>query len=373
MKCNMKKCFNRKENPIRKPFQFARHFAVIIVPLAILLFGSSLLHAQQTFTNPLLPSGADPWCIYKDGYYYYTNTSRNNITIWKTNNISNLANAEKKVVYTPPKNTAYSNALWAPEIHFLNGKWYIYFAADGGQNKDHRMYVIENGSNDPLLGTWKLKGKLNIPHDKWSIDGTVYQNKRKLYFLWSGWEGDTNGEQDVYIAKMKNPWTIKGDRVRLSSPRLDWETHGDLKNPNDVPHVNVNEGPQILEHNDKLFLIYSASGCWTDYYALGMLSTSINSNIMDSLSWTKSTEPVFKQSKENSVYATGHNSFFKSPDGKEDWILYHANSQPGQGCGKLRSPRAQKFTWKADGTPDFGVPVKENVAVAIPSSGNSDN
>lgn len=339
------------------------------LPFFMLLSGYAL-SAQQTFTNPLLPAGADPWCIYENGYYYYTNTTGRNITLWKTKNIAELATAEKKVVFKPPPNTMYSKSLWAPEIHLIDGDWYIYFAADSGQNKDHRMWVLQNTAKDPMTGTWKLKGKLNTPGDKWSIDGTVYRLHKQLYFLWSGWQGDANGQQDIYIAKMKNPWTIKGERVRLSSPTYEWEEHGDLKNPNDVKHVDVNEGPQLLRNKDKLFLIYSASGCWTDYYSLGMLSTTVDSNLMDSLSWKKSASPVFKQSPENRVYGTGHNSFFKSPDGEEDWILYHANNQPHQGCGKFRSPRAQKFTWKADGTPDFGEPVKENQPLPIPAAQN---
>ena len=197
-------------------------------------------------------SGADPWCIYKNGYYYYTNTTGHNITIWKTDNIAKLAAAEKKIVFTPPAHTAYSKAEWAPEIHFLKRKrlslkrrWFIYFAADSGYNKDHRMWVLENSSRDPMKGIWKMKGKLNTPSDKWSIDGTVYNLKGKLYFLWSGWQNDKNGQQDIYIAKMKTPWTLVGERVRLSSPTLEWETHGDLKKQDDEAHVNVNEGPQI--------------------------------------------------------------------------------------------------------------------------------
>lgn len=185
--------------------------------------------------------------------------------------------------------------------------------------------------------------------------------------IWSGWAGDVNGQQDIYIARMKNPWTIKGTRVRLSSPDQDWERKGDLHDAANPAHVNVNEGPQLLKHGRKVFLIYSASGCWTDYYALGMLSFTGKRNLLDSSLWKKSATPVFKQSPENGVYAPGHNSFFKSPDGKEDWILYHANSQPGQGCGNKRSPRAQRFTWNRDGTPNFGEPVKEGVALSIPS------
>lgn len=322
---------------------------------------------STTFTNPLLAAGADPWCIYKDGYYYYTHTTGTNITLWKTKSIAALKTAVKKVVFTPPATGPYSKELWAPEIHWLQDKWYIYFAADSGRNEGHRLWVLENSSADPLEGTWEMKGKLTTPGDKWSIDGTVYDHNGQLYLLWSGWEGDVNFQQNIYICSMSNPWTTTGERVKISSPQLTWETHGDLNNPDDVPHVSVNEGPQILAKNDKLVLVYSASGCWTEHYALGMLYANAGSNLMDTASWTKFPQPVFKKSERNKVYAPGHNSFFKSPDGKEDWILYHANSLPGQGCGKKRSPRAQKFTWKADGTPDFGVPVRAGVPVRTPS------
>src|SRR6185437_7353422 len=132
-------------------------------------------------------------------------------------------------------------------------------------------------------------------------------------------------------------------------------------------HVNVNEGPEILKHENKIFLIYSASGCWTDYYALGMITANANGDLLKSSSWKKTDHPVFKESIANHVYATGHNSFFKSPDGTEDYILYHANSEPGQGCGGYRSPRAQKFTWNADGSPNFGVPVAAGVHLNVPS------
>lgn len=349
--------------PYKEPFM-RRVLALIFI--FVVAFSTS--YAQtETFTNPLLSAGADPFSFYKDGYYYYTHTTGKNITLWKTNSIANLKTAEKKVVFTPPAKGPYSKELWAPEIHFIQNKWYIYFAADSGSNNDHRLFVLENSSRNPLQGEWIMKGKLTTPDDKWAIDGSVFENKGQLYCIWSGWEGNTNGQQDIYIAKMKNPWTITGNRVRLSKPELDWEMHGDLNDVNNPPHVNVNEGPEVLVHGNKLFLIYSASGCWTEYYALGMLQTSVNSNLMDPRSWKKSALPVFKQSPENKVFAPGHNSFFKSPDGKEDWILYHANSEPGQGCGKFRSPRAQKFTWNKDGFPLFGVPVNEKTVLAVPS------
>jgi GH43 family beta-xylosidase len=336
--------------------------------LIFFLFLFSACNAQSNFTNPLLPSGADPWSIYKDGYYYYTNTLGDRIDIWKTDNLANLKTATRKTIWTPPENTSYSKEIWAPEIHFLEGKWYVYFAADDGKNDNHRLYVIENSSKDPFEGQWVLKGKISDPSDKWAIDGSVFEHNKKLHMIWSGWEGDKNGRQDIYIAQMENPWTIKSQRVMISKPELAWERHGNLNDEWNPPHVAVNEGPQILKREEKLFVIYSASGCWTDFYALGMLTASASANILDPLSWTKSQDPVFKQSATNDVWAPGHNSFFKSPDGTEDWILYHANEDPGQGCGKFRSPRAQKFSWTSDGTPYFGEPVSTSSPIEIPSN-----
>jgi GH43 family beta-xylosidase len=270
----------------------------------------------------------------------------------------------------PPAGSVYSKEIWAPELHFINGKWYMYFAADDGNNKNHRMYVIENTSKDPMQGEWTFKGKVTDPSDKWAIDGDVFTYRNKLYMIWSGWAGDTNGQQDIYIAEMKNPWTIKGNRVRISSPFYKWEKDGALNDLNNPSQVNVNEGPQMLKNKNKIFIIYSASGCWTDSYALGLLSFTGTGNLLDSAAWKKSGTAVFKQTPQNSVYAPGHNSFFKSPDGKEDWILYHANSASGQGCGGFRSPRAQRFTWNKDGTPNFGTPVSINTPVHKPAIRN---
>ena len=337
------------------------------VILAIALAASCW--AQGTFTNPLLPSGADPWVTQKDGYYYYLNSTGINITIWKTRSIPDLAHATPTVVWTPPSSGAYSHEIWAPELHFLRGKWYLYFAGDERTNQTHRIFALENPSADPTQGTWTFKGKVADPAaDRWAIDASVFENRGKLYMIWSGWEGDENGAQNIYIAPMSDPWTIAGPRVLLSRPEYPWEKVGDLQHvPGEPPHVDVNEGPEILAHGDDLFLIYSASGCWTDYYELGMLHAAANADLLNPRSWTKSRKPVFHEAADADTFATGHNGFFKSPDGKQDWIIYHANPGPNQGCGQRRQPRAQQFTWNADGSPNFGIAVPVGIAIPRPS------
>ncbi len=320
-----------------------------------------------TFRNPLLPSGPDPWVMAYKGVYYYMNSTGRNLTIWATPDITDLRHARKKVVYVPPADGPYSHELWAPELHRFDGRWYLYFSADYGRNESHRVFVLENTSEDPMEGTWTMKGQVKDPTDKWAIDASVFEAAGQRYLIWSGWKGDSDGEQDIFIAHLKNPWTIDSERVMLSYPKYPWEHVGDLPDRPAVPHVEVNEGPEILQHGKDIFLVYSASACWTDYYELGVLQAHVGDNLLDAASWKKFDHPFLKQNPEASVFGTGHNGFFKSPDGTQDWIIYHANSGRHQGCGDMRSPRAQPFTWNGDGTPNFGPALSTETPIAKPS------
>ena len=308
---------------------------------------------SDTFTNPLLQNGPDPWVVWWKGFYYYSNSTGTNLTLRKTADITDLRDAEKKAVWTPEAGHPWSKELWAPELHRWGSKWYIYFAADAGENAGHRIYVVENANDDPMQGTWTLKGKVGDSTDKWAIDATVFELKDQHYMVWSGWKGDVDGEQDLYIAHMSDPWTIDSPRTMISAPTYAWEKHGDLPGR----HVSVNEGPEALLHGDDVFIVHSASGCWTDSYSLGLLEAKTSSNLLDAKSWKKFDHPFLSTDASAHAYSPGHNGFFKSPDGKEDWIIYHANPEPHEGCGNKRSPRIQRFTWNADGTPNFGTPI----------------
>jgi GH43 family beta-xylosidase len=329
-----------------------------IAALALLL--APVVAAQSTIVNPLLPSGPDPWITSRDGFYYYMNTTGSSLVIRKTKDIAALATAETKTVWRAPESGPYSKDVWAPELHFLRGKWYIYFAADAGKNESHRIWVLENASADPMDGEWVMKGKVADPSDRWAIDATVFEHGGRMYMAWSGWEGEVNGSQNLYLAEMSDPWTIQGTRVRISTPEHPWERVAGTVG------VVVNEGPEFLHRGDRVFLVYSASGCWTDSYSLGLLTASADANLLDAASWKKNAAPVFWSSPEAKAFGVGHNGFFRSADGKEDWMIYHANPEAGLGCRNRRSPRAQRFEWK-DGAPDFGRPVA--VGVAIPGPG----
>ncbi len=143
----------------------------------------------DTFHNPVLPSGPDPWVVFHDGFYYFMCSTGVNLTIWKARSIADLRTGEKKIVWTPPATGPYSHEIWAPELHRFNGRWYIYFSADNGDNMNHRVWVLENSTADPMSANWYMKGKISDAGDHWEIDGSAFEVKGQLYFIWSGWAG----------------------------------------------------------------------------------------------------------------------------------------------------------------------------------------
>ncbi|WEK35000.1 MAG: family 43 glycosylhydrolase [Candidatus Pseudobacter hemicellulosilyticus] len=311
---------------------------------------------DSSFSNPIMTGGPDPWVTQKDGTYYYTYTQGSKLVILATKNLSELASARRYDVWTPPSGQPYSSNVWAPELHEIDGKWYFYFAADNGNNANHRMYVAENSSPTPVEGTWQLKGKVADATDEWAIDGTILNHDGQLYMIWSG--GNAGAPpQNIYIAKMSNPWTISSEKVMIATPKYAWEKNG---NP-------INEGPQVLINpQGRVFIIYSGSGYWVDGYCLGQLALKEGGDPMNPDDWTKKNHPVFSMRSESSIFGPGHNGFFKSPDGQEDWIIYHARSVANTSTG-ARSPYIQRFTWNPDGSPNFGLPSSTTTTQLRPS------
>ena len=314
--------------------------------------------ASGIFTNPLFPNGADPWLEYWDGNYYLTTTTwTSQLVMRKSPTLAGLADATPVNVWSSTDPERCCN-FWAFEFHRLKGpngfRWYMMYTAGQDGTLDHQhLNVLESVGDDPM-GPYQYKGAL-MP-DVWNIDGNYLEHNGKLYVIYSQWRGDT---QLNIIAEMENPWSLKADQPHtvLTTPELDWEISG----------RKVTEGAEILQRNGRTFMTYSASFCNTPDYKLGLLEL-VGDDPMNRDHWTKYPEPVF--SRTETVFGPGHNGFFTSPDGKEDWLVYHGNDSVEHGCSATRSLRAQKFTWNEDGTPQFGEPLTPGVEVAPPGGEN---
>ncbi|KAI8922384.1 Arabinanase/levansucrase/invertase [Powellomyces hirtus] len=316
-----------------------------MIPL-ILLSALSLLSfvaCGPAVSNPISSPGPDPWIQYYNGNYYHTYSSLgDHIPMKVSKTIAGLKNAAISQVWNNPK----QSPMWAPEHHLVNGKWYMYYTAGtGSDNLDNqRLHVLESTGPTPL-GPYIDRGQIKLmTDDTWFIDGTILQLDGRIYLIYSTWD---NNDQVLMIAPMSSPTTVSGPGVLISRPTLSWETQG----------LNVNEAPVALQRNGETMLIYSASFCGTEHYKLGKLNLVRGSDPMVTANWRKWPKPVFQADASAGVFGPAHNGFFKASDGS-DWIVYHANDKPTDGCGATRTTRVQQFYWHSDGiSPNFGTPA----------------
>jgi GH43 family beta-xylosidase len=315
----------------------------------------------STFNNPLVPLRADPQVLlHTDGYYYFVATvpEYDRIELRRARTLDGLASAETRVVWRQHASGPMSAHIWAPELHLVDGKWTLYFSAGRADAVwDIHLYVLDTDGADPLTATWTERGQLKTGQDTFAIDATTFVNAGQRYLVWSARDLAGPKATNLYIATMANATTTSSAAVLISRPDYDWEKAG---------HA-VNEAPALLAKNGRLFLTYSASA--TDArYAMGMLTARADANLLDPAAWRKSPVPVFQSSAANGQYGPGHNSFTTSADGKTDVLVYHARNYRDIVGDPLRDPnratRAQEINWRADGTPDFGVPVADAGKVA---------
>lgn len=342
----------------RQPVIPARRLAACLAALCLPAFASA---ASTTFINPVGPasaSSADPHVMrHSDGTYYFVSTAPgwDKLELRKSRTLSGIGTGTPVTVFVKTAacsgNNCTSKEIWAPEINHIDGAWYIYFSGAGSDNQ-HRVFAIRNPNADPTTGTWGAPVKVADSEDSWAIDQTVANINGQLFMAWSDISGGQ--PQRIKIARMSSPTTLVGKGAIISTPTLAWEKSG----------AAVNEAPAFIVHGNKVHMSISASGCWTDDYKLGLLTANLGADLTQPSNWTKSAAPILQ--KGNGAFGPGHNGFTKSPDGTEDWIVYHANPATGQGCGDSRTTRIQKVSWNGD-TPIIGAPAAAGAPVVRPS------
>ncbi|GGX13549.1 glycoside hydrolase family 43 protein [Streptomyces chryseus] len=306
--------------------------------------------------NPLVRQRADPHIHrHTDRRYYFTATAPeyDRIILRRSRTLAGLGSADEAVIWRRHTTGDMAAHIWAPEIHHVDGAWYVYFAAAPAHDVwQIRIWVLENKSADPFRGTWAEKGRLTTAWDTFSLDATTFTHRSDRYLAWAQHEPGMDNNTAVFLSRMANPWTLTGPQIRLTTPEYDWERVG----------FKVNEGPSVVRRNGRLFMTYSASATDANY-CLGLLTADEDADLLAPGTWRKSPRPVFTSSEATGQYGPGHNSFTVAEDGRTDVLVYHARQYRDITGDPLHDPnrhtRVQRLLWKADGTPDFGVPVAD--------------
>lgn len=334
------------------------------IVLLLVFLCATQLYAQNLkknqFDNPLALQRADPFVTKAtDGTYYFIATAPeyDRIEISSSKTINGIKDAKPVVIWRKHEKGIMGAHIWAPELHRIEGKWYIYFAAGSTENKwAIHKYALSNPSKDPTKGVWKEEGQIKSKIDVFSLDATTFELNGQRYFIWVDRASDKVVNTGLFISKMSSPTMLEDKQTVITQPDYPWEMH----------KYKVNEGPAVLIRNGKVFVTFSASA--TDAtYCIGLLWAEIGSDLLDAASWHKLPEPVFFTNETYKRYGPGHNSFTVSEDGKTDIMIYHARDYKEIIGDALSDPnrntRARVLKWTKDGMPDFGQDYDDNEMV----------
>ena len=308
-----------------------------------------------TTRNPLIEQRADPFVTHRHrGRYYFTGSvpEYDRIIVRGATTIDGLATAAESVVWRRPAAGRMGGHIWAPELHRIGGRWYLYFAAGDADDVFRiRMYVLESALADPAdPAGWHLRGQIATEWDSFSLDATTFAHRGRRYLVWAQSEPEIAVNSSLYIAELSSPWTLRSKPVRIATPTKSWEIQG----------FRVNEGPAVLIRNGRIFVTFSASA--TDArYCMGLLTADARADLLQHASWVKNPDPVFVTRPETQRYGPGHNCFTVAEDGRTDVLVYHARDYRDITGDPLYDPnrhtRVQRLYWHPDGTPLFGVPI----------------
>ena len=310
---------------------------------------------KEMYNEVWIQKRTDPY-VYKhtDGTYYFTASlpDYDGIALRKADKLFDLKDAPEKIIWKKHDKGIMSFHVWAPELHFIFGKWYIYFAAgDVDDIWAIRPYVLECKGDDPFNDEWIEKGMMQCSDEDpfsfraFSLDATVLENHGEYYFIWAEKVGVGKQISNLYIARMESATKLSTVQVLLTTPDYDWERVG----------FWVNEGPAFIKHDGKIYMTYSASETGVAY-CIGMLSADENDDLLDPKSWTKRRMPVLKTSEELKIYGPGHNSFTVNDEG-EPVMIYHARTEAEIVGNPLYNPNrhamVMKVKWNESGEPEF--------------------
>ncbi len=310
-------------------------------------------YRHTAWNTPFIEQRADPFITCVDGQWYFTASvpAYDRIALRRANSLEGLRTAGETTVWQAHESGVMSKHIWAPELHRIDGKWYLYFAAGEVKNRwKIRPWVLQCEGNDPLEGAWTECGNLTrADGDKFSftdfsLDMTTFSHRGKRYCVWAEKVGKGKKISNLYIAEMQDALTMKTPQMLLSSPSYAWERHG----------FWVNEGPAFLAEGDRVFLTYSASDTGPAY-CMGLLWADAEADLMDISAWHKENRPVFQTQAERGLFGPGHNSFVRDADGTV-LMAYHARPYDEIIGDPLYDPNRHTYLMKirfADGKPVF--------------------
>lgn len=268
----------------------------------IFLMSISII-SQESFKNVPL---ADPFILLYEGTYYaYGTGSPDGIEVITSNDLINWNRVDNgRNGLALHKNDSYGEKwFWAPEVYFVNGKFYMYYSAE-----EHMCVATSDSPLGPFVQDIKQP---MLPGEK-TIDNTLFIDEDGTPYLFFD---RFNDGLNIWVAELEDDLkTIKKETLHpCIHVSQEWEE----------VWPRVNEGAFVIKQNGTYYMTYSANSYESQYYGIGCATAT---DIMGE--WTKYSHNPLLQIPGN-LYGVGHSSMFKDNDG--NWrIVFHAHQSENE-------------------------------------------
>lgn len=279
----------------------------------------------KTYDNTvgLVPDCADPYILKHNGVYYLYGTGGNDgIRVYQSSDMVTWTKAiGVKNGYALHKDDVWGDKwFWAPEVYFLNDKFYMFFSAE------EEICVAE--SNSPL-GPFvqPVENQQPFHTNVKEIDTHLFiddDGKKYLYFV-----RFTNGNE-IWVAELNDDMkSIKESTLKRCIGATLGLQNWEKSTLDPQPGAKVNEGPFIIKHNGWYYLTYSANHYQNPNYGVGYATS--RSPLGPWIKYDKN--PILIGNSK--IRGTGHHSFVTVNSGCQ-YIVYHSHYSPTQvGARKL--------------------------------------
>jgi beta-xylosidase len=249
---------------------------------------------------------ADPMVLEVDSVYYlYPTTTSTTVECWTSADLESWEYAAEVMGPKAPGSWNQFN-VWAPEVHpDDDGAYYLYYAANmriGVAKADNPLGSFVDVFDHPFVGD----GYNGV--DGLAIDAHVFRDDDgQRYFYFAGYSPFSS----IHAAKM------------ISMTELSPEPHRVVETPGIVNwEMFVCEGPWMVKHADRYYLMYSGYGADRPNYAVGC---TVADEPLGEF-YECADNPILHRDDAAGFYGPGHNSTAVAPDGQLQ-IVYHTKTE----------------------------------------------
>lgn len=306
-----------------------------------------------TWKNPVWPGYfADPFLLQWRGEYFAYGTSESphlrsdgSALVFNVLRSTDLARWRPAGFALHAPSSASDWAYWAPEVAEHEGAFYLYYSsAPPGADDRHRIRVAKA---DHPAGPFVDQGPVLPESEGFCIDAHPFRDARdgKWYlFFAKDYFDERTGTGLAVIPLRGDMLRADGSAQAVVRANADWQIYERDRSlyGRSWSAWHTVEGPCVAQHGGRYFCFYSGGNWQTHEYGV---SYAVADHPLGPWTHTPHAGPCVLRQVPGKVLGPGHNSYVLGPDGRTEFLVYHA-WDPQRTARRMCIDRLE---WTADG------------------------